>query len=362
MRRPRAIEALVATSAAFVGGAILGLLAPPPRRSDPIPADPEVRLDAAAIDQHDVADAEADADASETGRDFTIEDLDPLPPEAISSTDPDLLLSLIPLTVRDDDSLAAARRFLGPGRSHGNQGNPAIARHEIDRATCIAGLRGTVLQTAEQREICGAPWEVPIHRGDPSAANVCIDAFEYPGVPCALPIVYVAPWAAQKLCALAGKRLCTQEEWQVACEADPAGGPPRRYAYGDELDLEICHTGRRKASQCDVDNALWKSCPTDTAPAGSFPRCRSRLGVFDQHGNVAEAMSRREDQVVYVQLKGSAWFYDGVMYADHCRFDPRWHVDRLAESWHVNYHLGFRCCRDVVPLAERLRGSAPVPP
>jgi hypothetical protein len=41
------------------------------------------------------------------------------------------------------------------------------------------------------------------------------------------------------------------------------------------------------------------------------PRCRSRFGVFDQHGNVAEIMTRLEpaDGEVKSQLKGSALFY-----------------------------------------------------
>ncbi len=91
-------------------------------------------------------------------------------------------------------------------------------------------------------------------------------------------------------------------------------------------------------------------------PSGSFPQCRSRLGVFDQHGNVAEAMTRAQGGVTWVQLKGSAFFYDGKIYPDHCRYDPRWHVDPVDESWHTNYHLGFRCCRDVVPLSQRDAG------
>jgi hypothetical protein len=46
------------------------------------------------------------------------------------------------------------------------------------------------------------------------------------------------------------------------------------------------------------------------------------------------------------------------MYKDHCRFDPRWHVDPINASWHANYHLGARCCRDVVPLKDRGKVSA----
>ena len=74
------------------------------------------------------------------------------------------------------------------------------------------------------------------------------------------------------------------------------------------------------------------------------------------HGNVAEEMTRYDpDGHVYSQLKGSAFFYVDVArkpgdkpvkenYPDHCAHDPRWHVERMDDAWHVNYHLGFRCC------------------
>ncbi len=208
-----------------------------------------------------------------------------------------------------------------------------------------------MLQTKEHRTICGGPWEVPIHNGDPSKATTCIDVFEYPNRPCVLPMVFTNPIAATQFCEIQGKRLCTQEEWTLSCEADPKGGPPSAYAYGEQMDLHACNTGFPKSTTCDVDHGLFTTCPTESDPAGSHPRCRSRLGVYDQHGNVAEAMTRKEGKVTYVQLKGSAWFYDGAMYADHCRFDPRWHVDPVAESWHTNYHLGFRCCRAATSAA-----------
>ena len=43
---------------------------------------------------------------------------------------------------------------------------------------------------------------------------------------------------------LQGKRLCTQQEWSLACRSDPAGGADSTYAYGDELDLARCNTNK----------------------------------------------------------------------------------------------------------------------
>jgi formylglycine-generating enzyme len=246
-----------------------------------------------------------------------------------------------------------------------NQGNKEIAQHTKSREECLEGLKDVVIQTEEQRRVCGAENMVPVWaKGkDPT---FCIDVFEFPNKTCELPWVWTAPAQAKRVCELQGKRLCADTEWNLACRADPEGGPDRRYAYGDELDLDICHTNLRHRERCVSQSAQtgWKTCTTDTEPSGSFPQCRSRFGVFDQHGNVAEVMTRKTPERVVTQLKGSAWFYvelakepggppletttlKKAAYPDHCNFDPRWHVETLEKAQHVNYHLGFRCCKSI---------------
>lgn len=283
------------------------------------------------------------------------------------------LRSFSPLELQQrGDPAAFLRKTLGPGGpQRGSQGNAAIARHSVARAQCLAGLASVTLQSDEQKRRCGgAELMVPIWPGgDPSKATACIDVFEFPNQPCELPFVWVAPIQAQLICEMQGKRLCTQEEWTLACRGDPAGKADWLYAYGNELDLQICNTHKPpKAGEgpaCDPSSsaAAFRTCGTNTEPSGAFPRCRSRFGVYDQHGNVAEEMTRRDpDGRTYSQLKGSAFFYADVArkhderpaegapretYPDHCAYDPRWHVEPLAEAWHVNYHLGFRCCKGV---------------
>jgi hypothetical protein len=251
----------------------------------------------------------------------------------------------------------------GPGTM--NQGNPAIARHSISRERCLAGLREVVIQSPAARRICrGHENMVPIYEGGAAEdAKACIDVFEFPNRPCELPFVWASAEQGREVCKALGKRLCTQQEWVAACSADPAGGARSKFAYGNELDLGACNTSKRAVDHQRVPcnpttiHTTWKTCGTNTEPAGAFPRCRSRLGVFDLHGNVAEAMSRFDpvERKTYSQLKGSAFFYVDVArregephkretYPDHCAHDPRWHVQPIARAWHVNYHLGFRCC------------------
>jgi formylglycine-generating enzyme required for sulfatase activity len=287
------------------------------------------------------------------------------------------LLALIPLPPLGDDRLTEHRAsvldyLVAPSPGHFNDGNAALAHHAISRDACLAGLKNVVLQTDAQRAQCkGEPYMVPVYaNGDPKAARVCIDEFEFPDVPCELPFVWGSPSEAESMCKLQGKRLCTQQEWSLACSADPAGKSKSPYAYGDKLDMTICNTNKPheagpdgKAWRCNVRDAksAWNTCSTDTEPGGSFPQCRSRLGVFDQHGNVAEIMTRAEGGEVFTQLKGSAFFYTDVArepgkaplhperesYPDTCNYDPRWHVEKLSEAVHVNYHLGFRCCKQL---------------
>ncbi len=266
------------------------------------------------------------------------------------------------------DAAAFARFDFGIGPSHTNQGNKAVAQHAIGKRTCVDGLRGVTLQTAEQRQRCGGrPNMVPVWpKGDAAKTKFCMDVFEFPNEACELPFVWTSPSVAEKLCEARGERLCAQEEWMLACRADPDGGADRVYAYGDALDLRVCNTDKSRvgrATRCDLQtlDSIWKTCTTDTEPSGAFPACRSRFGIFDMHGNVAEIMTRKDyDGVVYSQLKGSAFHYVDLAkkptdrggywtkYPDHCNFDPRWHVEKLRTAAHVNYHLGFRCCGSVV--------------
>ncbi len=268
---------------------------------------------------------------------------------------------------RDSNADGFLQKSFGPGSAKLiNQGNKAVARHTISKAKCLAGLEGVTLQTEEQKATCGGFENmVPIWKKG-KKPKACIDVFEFPNKPCELPLVWTAPVQAKVICELQGKRLCSQEEWTLACNGDPDGGKPRKFAYGDEMDLEICNTNKPGATWspgCNPDSAstAWKTCATNTEPAGAYPRCRSRFGVFDQHGNVAEIMARLDaDGHWYSQLKGSAFFYVDVArkpderpppgretYPDHCAYDPRWHVEPINEAWHVNYHLGFRCCKGV---------------
>jgi formylglycine-generating enzyme required for sulfatase activity len=130
------------------------------------------------------------------------------------------------------------------------------------------------------------------------------------------------------------------------------------WSYGPTKDHTKCATGSKKSPKCSVIG--WEICGSNTYPAGAFPLCRSRFGVFDLHGNAAEHMNlpTRETELASrgglgeTEMKGSWFIFQSYeAHPDDCRFRaPMWHMTRIEdEASHRNYHLGFRCCKDIAP-------------
>jgi hypothetical protein len=82
--------------------------------------------------------------------------------------------------------------------------------------------------------------------------------------------------------------------------------------------------------------------------------------VFDQHGNAAEHMNlaTKPEELAsrggsgHTEMKGS-WFVfsQSEAHEDDCRWRAKdWHPSRVDDpESHRNYHLGFRCCKDLPP-------------
>jgi formylglycine-generating enzyme len=281
-------------------------------------------------------------------------------------------LGLTEAQVSELRAVFAASEYIG-------QGNPAPTRHPLTRAECLE-RRAKASQLAPADLRCGAPNMVPVYDREAgetaSQAKVCVDQFEFPNVECEYPVVWVRANEAQALCQALGKRLCDAHEWEGGCAgslkppaSEYAFGERRlmmqylhnksrklTWAYGPEKNHALCATGSQKSPKCPVPSFRW--CGSNDYPAGSFPECVSSFGVYDLHGNVAEHMSfpLTEAQLGSrggsgeTEMKGS-WFIFQALEAheDDCRFRaPDWHVTRVTDpNSHRNYHLGFRCCKDL---------------
>ncbi len=102
----------------------------------------------------------------------------------------------------------------------------------------------------------------------------CIDAHEHPNRSGEVPASGLDLAAARQGCTSRGLRLCTAQEWELACSGK---GGLRPWPYGDSYEVVRCNHGQGKA---------------DAAPgplaSGLRPLCVTVDGVYDLSGNVWE--------------------------------------------------------------------------
>ncbi len=277
--------------------------------------------------------------------------------------------------------------FQASGRM--GQGNPVVTRHPKTPEQCLARLEreGVNYNNPRFEKICGSKYMAPLYdpaTEQPEDAKVCIDQFEFPNMPCTYPVVWTRAREAAEVCAAIGKRMCDAHEWEGACagrltapdyafrtegvesgesafrrmrtqhNARHAAG--KTWSYGPEYRSGVCATASSKNVGCR--GGEWDNCGSNTYPSGSFPACRSALGVHDINGNAAEHMnlpttpgemaSRGSVALGYTEMKGSWFVWDKIRaHEDWCRWRaPYWHGSRvMSADSHANYHLGFRCCK-----------------
>lgn len=284
---------------------------------------------------------------------------------------------------------------------------PNNSAHPVSRAQCRQQVldTGRIKPDAGFEAQCGARWMSPIPPApgaSPTSATVCIDRFEFPNMPCEYPVVWVAASQAKQICESQGKRLCDSHEWESAC----AGGMAEDYGFTGEsaMSRSALRSERRRYNQrrervhafqwqpglagrtetralcgvyaaddpdisvdrsnfntlgksraCHSGGSDYRSCGTNTWPAGFKADCATELGVFDLHGNVAEVVNfprspsalGRQGGTDRTERKGSFFVYR-KQYPDDCRVrQPFEHFNTAATDRHAYYQEGFRCCKDV---------------
>jgi formylglycine-generating enzyme required for sulfatase activity len=262
----------------------------------------------------------------------------------------------------------------------------------VEAAARIGGSVKQVQQNYRNPEferICGEPFMAPLYdpkTQSPKDAKVCIDMFEYPDIPLVYPVTWVRAKEAAELCAAEGKRIGDAHEWEGAAAGQllppdypfdkirgmgmsPAVNTMRAWHnnhYASTKDVYsigkwrsgVCATGSSKTASCN--GGSFTGCGSNTYPAGSFPDCHSPLGAYDIDGNAAEHMnlplaedqmaSRGSTKLGVTEMKGSWFIWDTIRaHPNWARWRaPFWHGSRVMDPHsHHNYHLGFRCFRDV---------------
>ena len=194
--------------------------------------------------------------------------------------------------------------------------------------------------------------------GTPMPRHFCIDRYEWPNRAGVKPD-FAMDWNhANEQCRTAGKRLCNDSEWTLACE----GEERLPYPYGYQRNPEACNIDRPYIMPDDNKWGNLKTRGEELArldqrdPSGARESCISPFGVYDMTGNVDEWVvneSGKEKEKPYVSgLKGGYW---GPV-RDRCRPMTTDH-----NQWHTGYQIGFRCCEDV-PATPGTPGTEPATP
>jgi hypothetical protein len=157
----------------------------------------------------------------------------------------------------------------------------------------------------------------------------------------AMPWVNVSWLEASAACEGASKRLCTEQEWQLAC----AGLADSAYPYGDTFDPEVCN-GVAYDPDCedeDDDAVQPTATPYGCSSPPSESLCVSEFDAVDMSGNVKEWTGTMvsEEPLTY-RIRGGSLYEDAPGLT--CHFDFF-----LAEADYFFDNLGFRCCSDEEP-------------
>jgi formylglycine-generating enzyme required for sulfatase activity len=144
-------------------------------------------------------------------------------------------------------------------------------------------------------------------------------------------------------CNAAAKRLCTPDEWSVAC----SGPDQTLYVYGTTFDREACNCVDTYCDDyCQQQGILESSCNTEANcgytyycfhqdPTGTHGQCTNGYGTFDMNGNVWEVVPSSNDARGY-ELRGGAFNCASASARVNCTFNATW----------TDLYAGFRCCSD----------------
>jgi len=163
----------------------------------------------------------------------------------------------------------------------------------------------------------------------------CIDRYEYTEPGNELPFNDASLEDAIRLCESLGKRVCTEAEWNFACE----GEEMQPYPYGWKRE-PYCNQDRLNLLQRDSNGERLRDL---REPANARPLCVSPFGVYNMVGNLDEPTLRElaaPASRFALALKGGWWM-------------PARNRCRPATIAHdVNYRafqVGVRCCSGAKP-------------
>ena len=208
-------------------------------------------------------------------------------------------------------------------------------------------------------EEVGCPPEMVLIKREKS--SYCVDRFEAPNRAGEKPFVARTALDGEAFCKSQGKELCSDVEWEQACQ----GMSKMPFPYGPEYKEGVCNDDKVWRSPIWPLVARYNPANPDSNPAardhinylnqseisGKRAGCITDEGVFDLTGNVAEWVrntrkipSNADGSVSGHNIKGCYWAKCYKNNRPSCAFTNPNHASSFR-----SYETGFRCCRPISP-------------
>lgn len=169
--------------------------------------------------------------------------------------------------------------------------------------------------------------------GQRIAQRFCIDRHEYTAPGDDKPLNWQSFVTGSRLCKSLGKRICTESEWNFACE----GEEMRPYPYGWTREPK-CNQDREDLYEPNPRRQILKD---NRMASEALSECVSPFGVYNMVGNLDEPVLReiaRFNPPYRNGLKGGWW----MAARNRCRPATTKHDDHYNDI-----QVGVRCCGDL---------------
>lgn len=196
---------------------------------------------------------------------------------------------------------------------------------------------------SNKKRVCEEFEKSAVCKGTKTKKRYCVDKYEWPNKLGERPEVMNRFHQAQVKCAAVGKRMCSESEWNMACE----GPEMKPFPYGYKRDPLTCNGDQlwddpnmKLVEKRDAGELarLWRG-----MRSGSQPDCKSDYGVFDMPGNADEVVASEQNpnssRGKFDSIHTGGPWYSGVR--NQCR--PK--VYTHGEDFYY-YFLSFRCCAE----------------
>jgi len=181
---------------------------------------------------------------------------------------------------------------------------------------------------------CGRYARQALCVGKREKKRFCIDRFESADAD-GIPVHHQSYQLARRRCAAQQKRLCTESEWNFACE----GEEMLPYPYGTTRQA-VCNQDRSDLYENNPKRQILRDLTASNDPSS---RCVSPFGVFNLVGNLDEPTERETGKQPKFNnaLKGGWWMAG----RNRCRPATTAHDD-----YYSDIQVGVRCCSTPAPV------------